>query len=98
MWPSYHNYRTRTTLAAVVRLTLHIRRCQDPACAQFHKPYRPEQEGRLALPKHEFGLDVIASIGTLRYAHHRSVTEIHHTLRERQRMIAPRTGTNLLER
>jgi hypothetical protein len=33
--------------------------------------YRPEAEGRLALPKHEFGLDVIAWIGVLRYAEHR---------------------------
>jgi hypothetical protein len=52
----------------------------------------------LALPKHEFGLDVIAHIGALRYAHHRSVSEIHHSLRERQVVIAPRTVTYLLER
>jgi hypothetical protein len=52
----------------------------------------------LALPKHEFGLDVIAQVGTLRYAHHRSVTEIHHSLRERQLLIAPRTVTYLLAR
>src|SRR5215471_10420416 len=98
MWIAYHNYRTLTTLEAVVRLTLHIRRCLNPACTQFRKPYRPEQEGRLALPKHEFGLDVIAQVGTLRYAHHRSVTEIHHSLRERQLLIAPRTVTYLLAR
>jgi hypothetical protein len=52
----------------------------------------------LALPKHAFGLDVIASIGTLRYAHHRSVTEMHHTLRARQLVMAPRPVTSLLER
>jgi hypothetical protein len=98
MWTAYHNYRTLTTLDAVVRLTLHIRRCLHPECPHFRKPYRPEQEGRLALPKHEFGLDVIAHIGTLRYTHHRSVTEIHHSLRERQLEIAPRTVTYLLER
>jgi hypothetical protein len=93
MWIAYHNYRTLTTLEAVVRLTLHIRRCLNPGCTQFRKPYRPEQAGRWALPKHEFGLDVIAQVGTLRYAHHRSVTEIHHSLRERQLVIAPRTVT-----
>jgi hypothetical protein len=79
MWIAYHNYRTLTTLEAVVRLTLHIRRCLNPECTQVRKPYRPEQEGRLALPKHAFGLDVIAHIGTLRYPHHRSRTEIHHS-------------------
>jgi len=53
MWAAYHNYRTVTTLAAVLRLTLQIRRCVNPTCPQFGQPYRPEEEGRLALPKHE---------------------------------------------
>ena len=60
MWAAYHNYRTITTLEDVVHLTLQIRRCLNRACPQFHRPYRPEAEGGLALPKHEFGLDVIA--------------------------------------
>jgi hypothetical protein len=47
----------------------------------IQRPYRPEAEGRLALPKHEFGLDVIALIGTLRYQEHQSVPEIHRTAR-----------------
>ena len=55
MWAAYHNYRTITTLEDVVHLTLQIRRCLNRACPQFHRPYRPEEEGRLALPKHEFG-------------------------------------------
>ena len=98
MWAAYHNYRTVTTLANVVRLTLQIRRCANPACPQVGKPYRPEEEGRLALPKHEFGLDVIALVGTLRYAQHRSVPEIHHELERRRVVIAPRTVLHLLER
>ena len=53
MWVAYHNYRTVTTLSGVLRLTLKIRRCLTPACPQFQRPYRPEEEGRLALPKHE---------------------------------------------
>ncbi len=53
MWAAYHNYRTVTTLAQVLRLTLQIRRCANPACPQVGKPYRPEEEGRLVLPKHE---------------------------------------------
>ncbi len=83
MWAAYHNYRTITTLEDVLHLTLQIRRCLNRACPQFHRPYRPEAEGRLALPKHEFGLDVIAWIGTLRYAQHRSLPEIHQHLRHR---------------
>ena len=98
MWAAYHNYRTLTTLTAVLRLTLQSRRCPNLACPQFAKPYRPEEEGRLALPKHEFALDVIALVGTLRYAQHRSVPEIHHALERRHVAIAPRTVLNLLER
>jgi len=82
----------------VLRLTLQIRRCTQPACPQFTKPYRPEEEGRLALPKHEFGLDVIALVGAWRYAQHRRVPESHHELERRHMAIAPRTVLNLLTR
>src|SRR5262249_62353288 len=75
-----------------------IRRCANPTCPQVGKPYRPEEEGRLALPKHEFGLDIIALVGTLRYAQHRSVPEIHQELERRRVAIAPRTVLNLVER
>jgi len=98
MWAAYHNYRTITTLEAIVRLTLQIRRCLNPACPQRRKPYRPEAEGRLALPKHEFGLDVLSFIGTQRYAHHSSIPTIHQALVARGMAVAPRTVTNLLER
>ncbi len=98
MWAAYHNYRTITTLEAIMRLTLQIRRCLNPACPQLRKPYRPEAEGRLALPKHEFGLDVLTFIGTQRYAHHHSVPTLHQALVARGLAVAPRTVTNLLER
>jgi hypothetical protein len=98
MWAAYHNYRTITTLEDVVHLTLQIRRCLNRACPPCHRPYRPEEEGRFALPKHEFGLDVIAYVGTLRYAQHRSLPEIHQHLRSRGVAVAPRTVMHLLER
>jgi hypothetical protein len=98
MWVAYHHYRTLTTLAEVMHLTLQIRRCLNRTCPQFRRPYRPEEEGRLALPKHEFGLDVIAWVGTLRYAQHRSLPDIHAHLRHRGVAVAPRTVLNRLER
>jgi hypothetical protein len=94
----YANYRTVTTLDAVTRLTLHIRRCPNPRCSRFHRPYRPEAEPHFALPHHEFGLDVIAWVGRLRYAEHRSVPEIHRALTRRGVVLAQRTVTNLLDR
>jgi hypothetical protein len=98
MWADYTNRRTVTTLEGVTRLTLQIRRCANPACARFHQPYRPEAEGSIALPQHEFGLDVIALVGSLRYQQHQTVSEIHRELVQRQVAIAPRTVTNLLDR
>ena len=94
----YDNCRTLVTLAGPVRLRLKIRRCERDACARHHRPYRPEAEGALALPEHEFGLDVIALVGTLRHREHRSVPEIHQTLRERGVALAARSVTNLLDR
>src|SRR5436190_4798824 len=98
LWADYDNFRTVTTLDTVLRLTLHIRRCPNPGCTRFHKPYRPEAEPHFALPHHEFGLDVIATVGRLRYAEHKSVPEIHQELTRRRVAVAPRTVTNLLDR
>src|SRR5919201_2497518 len=94
----YDNHRTVATLGSLVRLRLKIRRCEQPGCARRHVPYRPESEGAVVLPQHEFGLDVIALVGALRYRQHRSVPEIHRALRERGVVICERTVTNLLDR
>src|SRR4051794_9745898 len=94
----YNNFRTVTTLDGVVRLTLTIRRCPNPDCPRFLRPYRPEAESHFALPHHEFGLDVMATVGQLRYAEHRSIPEIHRELTRRGLVVAVRTVTNLLDR
>src|SRR5512135_2861314 len=44
----YKNFRTVATLDGVVRLALTIRRCHDPDCPRFLRPYRPEAESRHA--------------------------------------------------
>jgi len=98
MWLDYTNRRTVVTLAGCTRLNLAIRRCHNPDCGRHLRPYRPEGEGRFALPKHEFGLDVLALIGALRYAEHRSVPEIHRALLARDVGVSERTVTNLLGR
>jgi hypothetical protein len=98
LWTDYTNARTITTLDAVTRLTLNIRRCPNLDCGRYHRPYRPEAEPHFALPHHEFGLDVIALVGRLRYAEHRSVPEIHQELLRRRVVVAERTVSNLLER
>lgn len=98
MWAAWTNHRTLATLTGLLRLHLAIRRCPHVDCPRYHRPYRPEAEGALALPHHEFGLDVIALLGALRYTQHLSVPEMHRALRERGVDIAQRSVTNLLER
>lgn len=98
LWMAYRSVRTVTTLDGLCQLLLTIRRCHNPTCEQYHHPYRPEEEGGWALPHGEFGLDIIALVGTLRYERHHSVPEIHQELCKRGVIIAERTVTNLLAR
>ena len=94
----YSNRRAIVSLRGLVRLRLKIRRCEDRSCGRYHQAWRPEAEAALALPQHEFGLDVIALVGALRYREHRSVPEIHQELSRRGVAICERSVTNLLER
>lgn len=95
---AYRSVRTITTLEGVCQLLLTIRRCHNHDCERYRQPCRPEEEGHWVLPHGEFGLDVIALVGTLRYTKHHSVPEIHQELRKRGVVIAERTITNLLAR
>jgi hypothetical protein len=94
----YENRRTISTLTEVVRLRLKIRRCQNPACGRYHKPYRPESEGCWALPGHEFGLDILVWLGQQRYQQQQTVSALHQRLQSQGLVISERTITNLLDR
>jgi hypothetical protein len=99
LWTDYDNHRTVVTLGQSIRLTLKIRRCHNTACFRHLRPYRPEAEGRYALPQHEFGLDVIAMVGALRYRERLSVPEMAVRLVQQYGLsICERTVTNLLDR
>ena len=98
LWSAATARRTVVTLEGLVRLRLQVRSCRDPACPRHRVCLRPEQEGRFALPQHEFGLDVIAAAGRLRHAEHRSVPEIHAELVRRGVPICARSVSNLLDR
>jgi hypothetical protein len=50
LWIAYHDHRTVVTLDGPLRLTLRIRRCINRACARYHRPCRPTEEGHFALP------------------------------------------------
>jgi hypothetical protein len=95
---AYHTQRIITTLAGQHHLHVVVRRCMHPACPRYHQPYRPEAEGAWALPHGEYGFDVIALVGFLRYRRHQTLAEIHHSLHERGFPIGERTVLNLLAR
>jgi hypothetical protein len=98
LWIAYTKQRRVVRLDGVWRLTLRVRRCRNQVCALYHHVYVPEEVGAWVLPQAEFGLDVIALVGQLRYREQRSVPQIHHALRERGVEIAERSVTVLLHR
>src|SRR3954451_7301192 len=53
----YNNFRTVTTLDGVLRLTLTIRRCPNPACLRSLPPQPPEAPHHIAFPPPEFALE-----------------------------------------
>ncbi len=93
-----HGHRKVTTLQGVYRLTLKLYRCPNRTCPRFHQLCRPEEEGGWALPHGEFGLDVIALVGALRYQQQRSIPQIHEELVRRGLAVAQRTVTDQLYR
>ena len=98
LWVGYHGHRTVTKLDGLWKLTIVVRRCMQPECPCYHVAYRPEEEGRWALPHGEFGLEVIALIGHWRFREHRSVPEMHRALLSRGVSITERSVTNLMQR
>src|SRR5437764_518819 len=98
LWVAYHGSRVVTKLDGLWKLTIVVRRCIHPECPRYHVAYRPEEEGRWALPHGEFGLEVIALIGQWRFREHRSVPEMHRSLLSRGVSITERSVTHLMQR
>lgn len=94
----YVSWRKVATLEGLVRLKVSIGRCESRACVRYHHPYHPAEEGRWVLPHYEYGLDVVALIGTLRYRDHVSIPQIHEALLARHVQISQRNVQYLLER
>lgn len=95
---SYHAHRKILTTKGLVQLRLVIRRCPNPACQAYKQPYRPEEEGRWALPHGECGLDLIALVGRLRYREQRSAPQMQRILQERGLGVCERTVEHLMHR
>jgi hypothetical protein len=98
LWVAYHRRRKVQTLAGLIELVLPVRRCPNRQCDWYGVSVHPEEEGHYALPHGEFGLDVIALVGQLRFAAHRSVPEIHAALQAQGVPIAARSVLEQLRR
>jgi len=98
LWVAYHCRRKVVTLEGVFQLRVVICQCHTPTCPRYHMRYHPEEEGRWALPHGEFGLDIIALIGSWRFVEHRSVPEMHQRLQARGLAISERAVTQLVQR
>jgi hypothetical protein len=95
---AYHNKRSLLTLQGHVALTVPVRVCRNAICRAHKKPVRPWEEGALALPQSECGLDLIALVGHYRYSKHWSLLQIHQALQEREVLLCERSVCNLLHR
>jgi hypothetical protein len=98
VWIAYNTRRKVVTLEGIFQLRIAISQCHTPTCPRYHMRSHPEEEGRWALPHGEFGLDIIALIGSWRFREHRSVPEIHQRLPARGLAISERAVTHLLHR
>jgi len=94
----YTHWRKVATLEGLWCLKVSMGRCENPACARYHRSVHPLEEGHLVLPHYEYGLDVVAFIGAHRYQARASTPQIHAALRTHLVPISQRNVRYLLER
>lgn len=78
-----HRKRRIHFLDETIALTSRDKKCRNAACPAPGILYRPPEEMLLALPAHDFGLDVLMAIGSMRLRDDFSFPRIHQRLQER---------------
>lgn len=91
-------WRKVATLDALVRLKVSVARCENRDGGRYHRATHPLEEGRVALPHDEYGLDVLAFIGAQRDQASASAPQIPAALRDHRVQISQRNVQYLLER
>lgn len=76
----YRKQRYIITLRGELKVINHWLECRTARCAWRGVRVRPEQEDVLALRGYNFGLEVVARIGELRYREHRTLAQIQQAL------------------
>jgi len=90
LWHKYLN-----TLAGRFYVISQGYRCSNPACSAAQVTYRSIAAEMLSVPECSYGIDVMVEVGYQRFWQHRTVQEIHASLRERV-AISERQILNLL--
>lgn len=80
--------KTISTLDYTAKIFNQAYRCRDrETCGQPKRVYRSAYADGLSLPYYTYGLDVIVYIGQQRMRQHRTIPEIHKSLRQRENAI-----------
>lgn len=98
MWAIASCLRTVVRMDAVTRLRLQIKSCHNPGCDRYKIRVRPEQEGRIAITRNEFGMEVLALIGELRHLEGLSGPKIHMEMIRRDVPVCLCSASNLIRR
>jgi len=84
------------TLRATLHVTSYAHRCPNRACPEPGKVYRSAEAETLSLKYYQYGLDVIAKIGHLRFREYTTIRKIRRTIRDRFRLQVSRSEVDLL--
>lgn len=77
---AYRRKRHVILLRERLALEVDVDRCSESTCP-LHAGFAPPEEGRLALPKFIYGLEVLTEIARLRWVLRQTLPEMHATLR-----------------
>jgi hypothetical protein len=83
LWVTQHRPRYVEQLDGVLRWVRADKRCPDRACPGRAKIFRPLDDLRIALPKKNFGLDVVRFVGEQHLGADRSLSAIGRELNDR---------------
>jgi|SRR5208282_2707465 len=84
------------TLNSIYHVTSTAYKCSNTDCPQPQAVYRSQEAEMLSIKHYQFGLDVIAKVGHLRFKEHQTIRNIKQTLKSRFKLHISRSEVDLL--
>jgi len=84
------------TLRATLSVTSYAYKCPNKTCPEPGAAYRSTEAEALSLKHYQYGLDVIAKVGHLRFQEYRTIRKSKRILRDRFRLPISRSEVDLL--